>query len=104
MVEVRPEDEEEPAADDPRDPGSVEVIRGDEVEGGTDETPLYLLARRDETIVTSREHWLAGNTVHYVTPTGEHRRILIENLDLDLTARLNHERGLRFQLEVVPEN
>jgi hypothetical protein len=47
---------------------------------------------------------MSGNTIHYITPSGEHRQILIENLDLDLTARLNYERGLSFTLEVVPQN
>jgi hypothetical protein len=104
MIEVRPSDSVEPAMADPRDPASVEVLRGNHAGSTIDDAPLYLLARRDETIVTSREHWMSGNTIHYVTPSGEHRQILIENLDLDLTARLNHERGLSFTLEVVPQN
>ena len=105
IIEIRPR---EPAANssgaNPQDASSVEVLRGSEFEGGEDEAPLYLIARRDETIVTSQKHWIAGNTVHYITPKGEHRRIPMENLDLDLTARLNRERGLRFVLEVLPGN
>ena len=104
LIEVRPSDSDESSTTDPRDPASVEVLRGNRAADATDDAPLYLLARRDETIVRSREHWMSGNTIHYVTPSGEHRQILIENLDLDLTARLNHERGLSFTLEVVPQN
>ena len=103
VVEVQPRETGDPNAD-PKDGASVEVLRGNQTAGGGEEVLLYLLARTDETIVTSQEHWLSGNIVHYITPSGEHRQILIENLDLDLTARLNHERGLSFTLEVVPKN
>lgn len=104
VIELRPNDSADPTTTDPGDSDSVEALRGNRAANGTDDGPLYLLARRDETIVTAREHWMSGNTIHYVTPSGEHRQILIENVDLDLTARLNHERGLSFTLEVVPQN
>lgn len=104
VIELRSSDSNDQATADPRDPASVEVLRGKRAANGTDDGPLFLLARRDETIVQSREHWMSGNTIHYVTPGGEHRQILVENVDLDLTARLNHERGLSFTLEVVPQN
>lgn len=105
IIELRPRDpDSEPAAagSATHDPSSVEVLRGSEVEGGQDRAALYLIARRDGTIVTSQEQWIAGNSVHYITPQGEQRQILIENLDLDLSARLNRERGLSFTLEVLP--
>ena len=107
IIELRPRDPdpEQPAPDNtPQDPSSVEVLSGSESETGEVKEALYLLARKDETIVTSQRHWISGNTLHYITPKGLRRRILIENLDLDLTARLNRERGLPFTLEVLPEN
>lgn len=45
VIEVRPSDADEPATADPRDPTSVEVLRGGRAANGIDETPLYLLAR-----------------------------------------------------------
>ena len=105
IIELRPRDpDSEPAAPGSatQDPSSVEVLRGSEAEGGQDRAALYLIARGDGVIVTSQEQWIAGNSVHYITPQGERRQILIENLDLDLSARLNRERGLSFTLEVLP--
>jgi hypothetical protein len=107
IIELRPRDPdpEQPSPDNtPQDPSSVEVLNGSESEAGEVKETLYLLARKDQTIVTSQRHWISGSTLNYITPKGVRRRILIENLDLDLTARLNQERGLPFTLEVLPEN
>lgn len=106
IIELRPRDPAtEQAAPESalQDPSSVEVLHGSEVEGGQDRAVVYLIARKDDTIVTSQEHWIVGNSVHYITPRGEQRQILIENVDLNLSARLNRERGLSFTLEVLPE-
>ena len=41
--------------------------------------------------------------MRFVTPKGKPRQIRLADVDLDLTARLNSERGLSFSLEVVPQ-
>ena len=82
---------------------SVEVSRVDDGRTTADEARVYLLAFKDETVVTSRQHWLEGDTMRFVTPKGKPRQIRLADVDLDLTARLNSERGLSFSLEVVPQ-
>lgn len=65
------------------------------------EPPLFLIALKDGTIYTSTDHWLQGNTLlHYITHSGAHNLISIEEVDMSLTARLNRERGLSFVIEV----
>jgi hypothetical protein len=55
-------------------------------------------------IHTSREHWLEGNTLHFVTKQGTRQTAGLETVDLDFTRQLNAERGLPFVLEVRPRS
>lgn len=82
---------------------SIEMIRGGEVADRIPGDQLYLIAFNNESIVVSRRHWLEGDTLHYVTPSEQHHQVKLADIDLGLTARLNRERGLIFQMEVVPE-
>ena len=68
--------------------------------GPASEATFHLIALRDGTIHTSREHWLEQDALHYVTRDGVHNRVTVEDVDLDLTAQVNRERGLAFVLEV----
>ncbi len=107
LYEVRPEEPAPTASGEPpAEPGveSIEMIRGGEVADGATGDGLYLIAFKNESVVISQRHWLNGDTFHYVTPSGQlHQRKLAE-VDLDLTAKLNWERGVIFELEVLPEN
>ena len=85
------------------DVDSIELIRGGEIADRADPEGLYLIAFKNESIVASRRHWLEGDTLHYVTPGAQHHQVKLADIDLGLTARLNRERGLIFQMEVVPE-
>ncbi len=100
-----PDSGESAAAGDPDagDVDSIELIRGGEIAGRADPEGLYLIAFKNESIVVSRRHWLEGDTFHYVTPSAQHHQVKLADIDLGLTARLNRERGLIFQMEVVPE-
>ncbi len=64
------------------------------------EQPFYLIALRGGLIYAASEHWLLGNTVHFVTLQGDHYVVSLPEVDLDLSAQLNRERGLKFVLEV----
>ena len=85
------------------DVDSIELIRGGEITDRADPEQLYLIAFKNESIVVSRRHWLEGDTLHYVTPSEQHHQVKLADIDLGRTARLNRERGLIFQMEVVPE-
>jgi hypothetical protein len=64
------------------------------------EDVFYLIALKGGLIYAVREHWLLGNTVHFVTLQDDHYVVSLPEVDLDLTAKLNRERGLKFVLEV----
>ncbi len=68
--------------------------------GPSPKATFHLIALRDGTINTSREHWLEKDALHYVTRDGVQKRVPVEDVDLDLTAQVNRERGLPFVLEV----
>ena len=84
VFEVRPEGVR-PAAPD-ADPGP--------------EATFHLIALKGGEIHTSREHWLERDALHYVTRDGVHNRVAVDDVDMDLTAQVNRERGLPFVLEV----
>ena len=83
---------------------SIEMIRGGEVADRADSDTLYLIAFKNGSVVVSRRHWLEGSTLHYVTPSEQRHQVKLADVDLGLTARLNRERGVIFQIEVLPED
>ena len=58
----------------------------------------HLIALEGGLIYLAGEHWLEGDTLHYITLSGAHNMATLDRVDLDLTLRLNRERGLKFQL------
>ena len=64
------------------------------------EPTLYLIALQNGNIHTSTEHWIESDALHYITRGGAHNLVSIEDVDMELTARLNRERGLAFVIEV----
>jgi hypothetical protein len=84
-VEPEPDDSGEPSPE--AAPESAEEV-------------FYLIALKGGLIYAAREPWLMGNTVHFVTLQGDHYVVSLREVDLDLTAQLNRERGLKFVLEV----
>ena len=81
-------------------PASPEAAGTAPEAGSSPKATFHLIALRDGTINTSREHWLEKDALHYVTRDGVHNRVTVEDVDLDLTAQVNRERGLPFVLEV----
>lgn len=58
----------------------------------------HLIALDDGLIYLAADHWLEGDTLHYITMSGAHNMATLDRIDLELTVRLNRERGLKFQL------
>jgi hypothetical protein len=82
----------------------VEVLRGGSRLDLQEQQTIYLVALRSGVIHTSREHWLEGNTLHFITRQGTRQTAALEAVDLDFTRQLNAERGLPFVLEVRPRS
>ena len=93
VYEVRPA-EEEPAFEPQVEPDSSSA------EELAPEPSLYLVALKNGNIHTSTEHWIESDALHYITRGGAHNLVSIEDVDMELTARLNRERGLAFVIEV----
>ena len=95
VYEVRPA-EQESAVEPPVEPDSSSA----EERAPGAEPILYLIAIQNGNIYTSTEHWIESDALHYITRGGAHNLVSIEDVDMELTARLNRERGLAFVIEV----
>jgi hypothetical protein len=89
-----------PGAENPES-GEAEQTENETAENETAAEPVeYLIALKGGLVYVSREHWLLGDTVHFVTLQGDHYVVSLDELDMDLSAKLNRERGLKLVLEV----
>lgn len=95
VYEVRPA-EEGPVAEPRREPESATA----EEAGPVEEPTLFLIALLNGNIYTSTEHWIERDALHYITHSGAHNLVTVDDVDMELTARLNRERGLAFVIEV----
>lgn len=84
----------QPAEDESPAPGDTQDLTQDAIEA------FDLIALQGGLIYAVGEHWLLGNTVHFVTMQGDHYVVSLQEVDLDLSVRLNRERGRKFLLEV----
>jgi hypothetical protein len=99
VIEVQP-GQPEGTAEAPA--GDVKVLRGGSPQQLVEKQALYLIALKGGVIYTSREHWLEGETLHYITTQGAHQIAPLSDVDLDFTRQLNAERNMPFVLEVRP--
>lgn len=60
---------------------------------------LYLVAFKDNSLVSAMALWREAGKLHYVTAQGDHKSAPLENFDQEYTEQLNRERGLEFQLK-----
>ena len=59
---------------------------------------IYLLAFKDHTIVQALGYWMEVGTLHYVSVEYGLNQVSFNLIDRDLSQRLNHEKGLAFNL------
>ncbi len=78
-----PSADPEPAT--PRTPGPADVA-------------YTLLAFKDHSFFAVTEYWVANDRIVYVTNYGENGSAPLSTLDQALTAKLNNERGVNFEL------
>ncbi|MGH9658990.1 MAG: hypothetical protein ACRD96_10635 [Bryobacteraceae bacterium] len=73
--------------------------RRDPVEApAAEEKRPYLIAFKDHTIYAAFAYWLEGDTLHYVTTHGTHNQLSLDLVDVELSTRLNRERGVDFRI------
>lgn len=61
-------------------------------------SPIYLIAFKDRVIRPAESYWLNGQTLHYVTLEHAEKTVPLDTVDRDLSAQLNRERRVQFQL------
>jgi hypothetical protein len=61
-------------------------------------SPVYLIAFRDQTIRAAVAYWVEENTLHYVTLEHESKQTPLDAVDRDLSRQLNSERRVQFSL------
>jgi hypothetical protein len=64
-----------------------------------DRATIFLIALKDNSIHTAVGYWVKDGTLHYVTPQGSVNRVTLDQVDKDLSDRLNAERNVEFQLK-----
>ena len=65
---------------------------------------LTVLVFKDHTILGVTDYWLEGSEFHYVTSYGAHNAVPLEEIDVEMTAQLNRERGVEFVLRPRSQN
>jgi hypothetical protein len=61
-------------------------------------SPIYLIAMRDHTIQPAAAYWVTDGTLHYVTLDHVEKQVALNDLDREMTLRLNRERHVSMQL------
>jgi hypothetical protein len=64
----------------------------------TGSSPIYLIATRDQNIHAAISYTVNGTSLEYVTTDHQLRRVELDQVDRDLSQRLNRERHVNFQL------
>ncbi len=65
---------------------------------GNSGSPIYLIATKDHTIQAALSYSVNGSTVEYITTDHQQKRVALDQVDRDLSMRLNRERHVAFQL------
>ncbi len=58
----------------------------------------YLIAYKDHSVYTALAFWMENGALNYVTPQNAHNQVSLDLVDMDLTKKLNGERGLAFNV------
>jgi hypothetical protein len=66
--------------------------------GGSNGSPIYLIATKDQAIRAAASYWVDGRTLHYVTLQHQEQQVPLDSVDRGLTLQLNRERRVQFQL------
>jgi hypothetical protein len=66
--------------------------------GNASSSPIYLIALKNHNIVAASSYSVNGGTLDYVTLEHAAKQVQLDEIDRDMTARLNGERHVAFQL------
>lgn len=86
-----------PAAGQPI-PQPVTVQPAADAAPASEPSEYYLIACKDHTIYAAVAYWVDGETLHYFTAGNKQNQVSLNQVDRDLTARLNRESGMEVKL------
>jgi hypothetical protein len=66
--------------------------------GNASSSPIYLIALKNHNIVAASSYSVNGGTLNYVTLEHAEKQVQLDDIDRDMTQRLNGERHVAFQL------
>jgi hypothetical protein len=66
--------------------------------GNASGSPIYLIALKNHNIFAASSYSVDGGTLHYVTLEHAEKQVQLDDVDRDMTQRLNGERHVAFQL------
>jgi hypothetical protein len=66
--------------------------------GNASSSPIYLIALKNHNIVAASSYSVNGGTLNYVTLEHAEKQVQLDEIDRDMTMRLNGERRVAFQL------
>lgn len=86
----------------PRAEERIEVVQPG-LPGEPPPPPRYtLLVFKNHSIYAVLDYWLEGGQFHYLTSYGGRNTVPLEQIDLEMTVRLNWDRGIEFVLRPTP--
>lgn len=59
---------------------------------------VFLIAMKDHTIYAASAYWVENNTLNYITIQGDQNSASLDNVDRELSQRLNRDRKVSFGL------
>jgi hypothetical protein len=66
-----------------------------------DKPTIYLIALKDSNIRQAIGYWIEDGALHYVTPQSTIDQVSLDNVDKELSHRLNSERGLELDFNAT---
>jgi hypothetical protein len=63
-----------------------------------DRPNLYLIALKDQSVLTAVAYWVKDDTLHYITMKGVQNQVSLDLVDRDFSRQLNAERQVQFRL------
>ncbi|MGC8791824.1 MAG: hypothetical protein ACP5U2_00355 [Bryobacteraceae bacterium] len=62
------------------------------------ESVTFLIALKDSSVYMALAYWVEGDTLHYITPQGQHNKVSLDLVDRALSEKLNQGRKVEFKL------
>ncbi len=80
------------------EPGVVIPAPGTPAPANDQQQNVFLIAMKDNSVVTAQAYWVQDDTLNYITLNGAQNHVSLSLVDRDLSIRLNGERQVQFRL------